>query len=269
MGATASSSTWSRTSTRSFTSDRTAAVLGGLVRLVHPFPSMLDGLVVAGVALIAGGELGTSVRLGVSMTALQVSIGALNDIVDAPRDRGSKPGKPIPAGLVSRDVAAVMAIISGGAGLVLGWMSGPALLLLGIAVLAIGYGYDLVFKGTAWSWLPFAVGIPLLPVYGWVGAAGTVPSSFVVLIPVAVLAGAALAVANARADEARDRRAGTASVATALGDPWSWRLNAVLLGGVVLAAAVTLIAGESAPAALAAAAGARTRSRAIAGSAWC
>ena len=172
------------------------------------------------------------------------------------RATGSKPGKPIPAGLVSRDVAAVIAIISGGAGLALGWMSGPTVLLLGILVMAIGYGYDLVFKGTAWSWLPFAVGIPLLPVYGWVGAAGTVPSSFVVLIPAAVLAGTALAVANARADEARDRRAGTASVATALGDPWSWRLNAVLLGGVVLAAAVTLIAGESAPAALAAAAGA-------------
>ena len=95
----------------------------------------------------------------------------------SPRDRGSKPGKPIPAGLVSRDVAAVIAIISGGAGLALGWMSGPTVLLLGILVMAIGYGYDLVFKGTAWSWLPFAVGIPLLPVYGWVGAAGTVPSN--------------------------------------------------------------------------------------------
>ncbi len=34
------------------------------------------------------------------MTALQASIGALNDLVDAPRDAGHKPGKPIPAGLV-------------------------------------------------------------------------------------------------------------------------------------------------------------------------
>ena len=41
-----------------------------------------------------------------------------------------------------------------------------------VVVLAIGYGYDLRFKGTAWSWLPFAVGIPLLPVFGWVGATG-------------------------------------------------------------------------------------------------
>ena len=35
------------------------------------------------------------------MTALQVSIGTLNDLVDAPRDAGRKPGKPIPAGLVT------------------------------------------------------------------------------------------------------------------------------------------------------------------------
>ena len=39
------------------------------------------------------------------MTALQASIGILNDVVDAPRDAGRKPSKPIPAGLVERDRA--------------------------------------------------------------------------------------------------------------------------------------------------------------------
>ena len=204
---------------------------------------MLDGVVVSGIALIAGADPVTAARLGVSMTALQVSIGTLNDIVDAPRDLGVKPGKPIPAGLVSRDAAIATAVVSGGAGLALGWLSGPLVLLLGIVVLLIGYGYDLVFKGTAWSWLPFAVGIPLLPVYGWVGATGGVPRSFAILIPVAVVAGAALAVANARADEARDRAAGTVSVATRLGARWSWRAEVALLAMVVGAAMVTLLAG--------------------------
>ena len=46
------------------------------------------------------GDVPTAVRLGVSMTALQASIGILNDVVDAPRDAGRKPSKPIPAGLV-------------------------------------------------------------------------------------------------------------------------------------------------------------------------
>lgn len=259
MAATASSSTSPRTSTRSSTSDAPpsgpgeepssgprpgrAAVLGGFVRLSHPFPSLLDGAVVSGIALIAAADVVTATGLGVSMTALQVSIGALNDVVDAPRDRGTKPGKPIPAGLVSRDAAIAVAVVSGGVGLALGWLVGPGVLLLGVVVLAIGDAYDVIFKGTAWSWLPFAVGIPLLPVYGWLGATGGLPPSFVILVPVAVVAGAALAIANARADEDRDRAGGTVSVATRLGARWSWRVEAGLLGLVVGAAMVTLLAG--------------------------
>ena len=262
MDGLASSSIWSRTSTRSSTSDAAArsrgpvAVLAGFVRLTHPFPSLLDGLVVAAVALIAGADAGTAVALGMSMTALQVSIGTLNDIVDAPRDLGAKPGKPIPAGLVSRDAAGVVAVVGGGAGLLLGWLAGPfgvAVVILGVLVLAIGYAYDLRFKGTAWSWLPFAVGIPLLPIYGWVGTTGGVPGSFAVLIPAAVIAGAALAVANARADEARDRASDTVSVATRLGSAWSWRVEAALSSVVVVVAIATLFSGGAGPVPLVAA----------------
>src|SRR5450759_5250112 len=72
----------------------------GVVRLVHPFPSILDGLVVGLVALVGGGGPGTAAVLGLSMTLLQFAIGALNDIVDARRDAGRTPPKPIPAGRV-------------------------------------------------------------------------------------------------------------------------------------------------------------------------
>ena len=98
------------------------------------------------------------------MTALQASIGALNDIVDAPRDRGLKPGKPIPAGLVSPRSAWAVVVVGGRAGRgSCRSRRGRRRSALAIVVLAIGYGYDLVFKGTAWSWFPFAIGIPLLP----------------------------------------------------------------------------------------------------------
>ena len=73
-----------------------ADVVLGHVRLTHPFPSLLDGLVAAAAAAAAGGDPGTAVRLGVSMVLLQASVGALNDLVDAPSDAGRKPGKPIP-----------------------------------------------------------------------------------------------------------------------------------------------------------------------------
>jgi len=202
-------------------------------------------VVVGVVALIAGGDGITAARLAVSMTALQASIGSLNDLVDAPRDAGHKSSKPIPAGLVSTRLAVTAVLVGGGVGIALAIPSGWGMASLAVVVLAIGYGYDLRFKGTAWSWLPFAVGIPLLPVYGWLGAAGTLPASFAVLLPVAVIAGAALAIANARADTELDTEAGVDSVAIRLGLERAWAVNAGLLAIVATAAFATLAIGAA------------------------
>ena len=113
--------------------------------------------------------------------------------------------------------------------------------MLALAVLVIGYAYDLWFKGTAWSWLPFAAGIPLLPVFGWLGTTGRLPGVFAMLVPVAVVGGAALAIANARADAERDAAAGTDSVAVRLGPGRAWAVNAGLVTAVILAAVGTLL----------------------------
>ena len=196
----------------------------------------------AAVATVAGADPSTAIRLGLAMTALQASIGSLNDVVDAPRDAGHKPGKPIPAGLVSVPIARVVVVVAAVLGLGLSAPSGAWTVALAVVVLAIGYGYDLVFKGTAWSWVPFAVGIPLLPVFGWLGAAGSLPSSFAVLLPVAVVAGTGLAIANARADLERDTAAGVDSVAVRLGTERAWTVEALLMTAVVGAAIVTLAA---------------------------
>ena len=224
--------------------------LGGLVRLTHPFPSLLDGLATTAFAIVAGGDPPTALRLGLSMVALQASIGMLNDLIDAPRDAGHKPGKPIPAGLVSPGVARVGVVVGAVLGVALAEPSGPATVALAVVILGIGYGYDRYAKGTVWSWLPFAVGIPLLPVFGWVGAAGTVPGSFAILLPAAVVAGAALAISNARADLDRDSAAGVVSVATALGAERAWTVQAVLFGFVAGVAIGSLVATRAAPPAL-------------------
>jgi 4-hydroxybenzoate polyprenyltransferase len=211
---------------------------------------------VFGIAGVAGADPPVALRLGVAMTALQASIGALNDAVDAPRDAGHKPGKPIPAGLVSGTVARVVVVAAAAIGLALSLPSGLLTVALGAVVLAIGYAYDLAFKGTAWSWVPFAVGIPLLPVFAWLGSTGTVPASFAILIPVAMVAGSALAIANARADLERDAAAGIASVAVRLGPGRSWAVAAGLLAFVVAAAIVTLVRGDAATGTILIAAGA-------------
>jgi 4-hydroxybenzoate polyprenyltransferase len=215
--------------------------LADLVRLTHPFPSLLDGAVVVGVALVAGASMATATRLGLAMVALQFAIGALNDIVDAPRDVG-RMDKPLATGLVGSGAAWSIVVVGLALGVLLSVPSGPAVVALALVGFGVGAAYDLRFKGTAWSWLPFAIGIPLLPVYAWLGVTGELPRIFVLLVPVAVLAGGALAIGNARADLATDAAAGTRSVATALGERGSMLVQAALFVTVVAVAAVALIA---------------------------
>ncbi len=237
MDGIGSSRTSPPTSTSWFTSDRAAVRLGGLIRLVHPFPSLLDGAVVGAVALVAEAPLTLALVLGSSMTTLQFAIGALNDLHDAPTDAGRRPPKPIPAELISADAARVVLVVAASIGLSLAATAGTFLLLLAALVLVIGFGYDLAARGTTWSWLPFAVGIPILPVYGWLGATGELPPWAVALVPAAAFAGAAIAVANARADEDRDRTTGVVTVATSLGDLGSRLALLIWWGG---AATITI-----------------------------
>jgi 4-hydroxybenzoate polyprenyltransferase len=230
-----------------------AEVVAAHLRLTHPFPSLLDGLVAGAAAVAGGGDPATAARLAVSMVLLQASVGSLNDVIDAPSDAGRKPGKPIPAGLVRPAVATGIAAVAGAAGVLLAVPSGPTTVGLALVLLALGYAYDLWFKGTAWSWLPFALAIPLFPTYGWLGAAGALPPFWAVLLPTAVLAGTALALANAMVDVERDRAAGLESVATRLGRGRSRWVNLGLLAVVWLLAVATLgLAGELVPWGLAA-----------------
>ena len=187
------------------------------------------------------------------MVALQASIGIVNDLVDAPRDVGRNPPQADPgrAGRPSPGVAHGQ--LAAGLGIGLSLASGPPLVVIAVVVLAIGYGYDLVLKGTVWSWVPFAVGIPLLPVFGWVGVTGGLPQGSGVVVVAAMVAGAGLAIANARADLEVDRASGTASVATALGLERSWWLaNGLFLAVAVVAGALLVGPGAFVGVALAA-----------------
>lgn len=181
-----------------------------------------------------------ALRLGVSMTLLQLGIGTVNDVVDAPYDAGRKDGKPIPAGLVSPAAARTLAIACFAGGVWLAGTVSPALALLAGVVLVIGLAYDLRLKGTAWSWLPFAVGVPVLPVYGWFGATGMLHPLFVPLVPAAMLAGAALAIANSLVDVERDVASERSSIAAALGRGRAAGVVIALLVAVMLLDAVAV-----------------------------
>jgi len=218
-------------------------VLCGPARLVHPFPSALNAAVTFALALFAGATGGRAVLLGAAMLAIQFSIGAFNDVVDAPADAVAGRSKPLVDGPIPARVAFGIAALTGLAGLLLAALAGPAAAVVALMGYAIGLVYDLRLKASPWSWLPYALGIPLVPVFAWVGATGNLPAPILALAGLAALGGTALAIANSLADAERDAASRTATVATALGRARAIRLGALLtfvVGGIATTSAVVL-----------------------------
>ena len=216
-----------------------------LLRVSHPFPSVLNGAVTGVLASVAGAGPTRALALTVAMIALQGSIGALNDLCDVDRDRVAGRAKPIPAGLVGRQAAWLIVGAGLSIGLSLSAAAGPATLGVALAGTALGYLYDLRLKTTPWAWLPFALGIPLLPVYAWIGAVDRLPVGFAVLVPLAILAGAAIALINGLVDVERDKVAGSVTPAVWLGRSGGWLVAAILEALVSIGAEGSLLAASA------------------------
>lgn len=214
-----------------------ASILG-LIRLVHPFPSLLCASATAAIAALAGADLPAVARLFVAMLSIQVSIGALNDLVDAPLDASRKARKPIPSGHVTRRTAGLIAALGAGIGISLSAVSGPATGLAAAAGLGLGFAYDIRLSRTALSWLPLSLALPLLPIHAWLGATTTIPDGLLALVPAGVLGGAGLALANGLADIERDMSAGRATIAVRLGARRAWLLQTLVLGTAAVLAAL-------------------------------
>lgn len=225
----------------------------GLIRVVHPFPSLLDAVATAAIAHVAGASADVAFRLALGMLALQFAIGSGNDVADAPADRIAKPRKPIPAGRISTGLASAVCFAASAAGLVAAASVGAGALIVGVIGLADGLLYDLRLKSTPFAWMPFAAGVGLLPLYAWWGARGSIPVAFIVVVAMATVAGAVLALANAYADIEGDGLAGTRSIAVFLGGRRTLLIDGLLLAAVqvVAVATIAMVGGLSAQGAVA------------------
>ncbi|MBF6606164.1 MAG: UbiA family prenyltransferase [Chloroflexi bacterium] len=184
--------------------------------------------------------MASSTRLGMAMLAIQVAIGATNDLADLDADRRSKPWKPLVTGGVTRPIAIIVAGVGITGGILIAASASAAAAAVAALGAAIGVAYDLRLKGTVLSWLPFALGVPLIPVFAWIGTTGWIPIPVAIAAGIAVPAGAAIAVANALPDIEGDERSGVRTVATVLGRERAWRLDAAFQVGVVVVAIVAL-----------------------------
>ncbi len=147
----------------------------GWLGILHPFPSLLVAALVGVLAALAGGTPMTIATLALAMLGFQVSIGATNDLADLPRDRASDTRKPLPAGQVTVGQARIVAVVGGVLGLALSATLGAGVLVVGLAGYLCGIGYDLWLRRRGLAWVAYAAACPLVLVYAWLGAAGSLP----------------------------------------------------------------------------------------------
>jgi 4-hydroxybenzoate polyprenyltransferase len=191
----------------------------GYILLPHLAPVLVVELATAAFAVIAWDGVPSAHVLGSLLLAMlggQLAIGATNELVDLPFDAVGKPWKPLPSGDVSIRGAQAMGV----GGLIImvafGWRFGILALALLAAGTALGIAYDLWFKRTVWSWLPYLLALPLLPIWVFVSL-GKPESRLLLLYPLGALATVGVHLAQALPDVAIDRAAGLLTATARLG----------------------------------------------------
>jgi 4-hydroxybenzoate polyprenyltransferase len=221
-----------------------AATTVALLRSSHPEPTVAVTVMVTALAVTTGRDLPGVLLVAAAVLTGQLSIGWLNDLLDAERDVAvGRQDKPVAAGAVTRRTVAVATLLAAVACVPLSLASGIAAGLVHIIAVAAGWAYDLGMKSTALSVLPYLVCFGLLPVFVVLGLPTTpVPPWW---LPVAgALLGAGAHFANVLPDLADDAATGVRGLPHRIGLLGSQAAAALLL----LAATVLLALNAPLPA---------------------
>ena len=216
------------------------------LHILHPFPSLVVAATGVGFAALASSRPLAAdhwARLACVLAASQFAVGAFNDYCDADLDAAAKPGRPIPSGLATRSGALLATIALVAATVALAASFGPSTLAFTVVGTAAGLAYDGLLKRTPWSWAPYVLGLPILPLWSW-STLGELPPAAGWVYPFGALLALALHIANALPDEESDREAGAGGLVQFLGRPASLVIIFLAFG---LASAFGLVVGYLAP----------------------
>lgn len=222
------------------------AVVLPLLRAAHLGPSVAVTTIVALLALALGLPVYEGVVVTLAVFTGQLTIGWGNDLLDADRDREvGRPDKPLanrdltPAVVLRWLIVAAAACV--GLSLLAGWRSGATHLVLGVT---FGHLYNVYFKATPWSWLPYAVAFGSLPaVVSLANSPSRWPPTWMVVT--AATLGVAAHLLNTLPDLEDDEATGVRGLPHRLGATRS-RLAATAL--LVLASAVAVLGPAGTPA---------------------
>lgn len=191
----------------------------GFYRLSHPVPVLFHTVAVTIFVLVAAWpHFNWSVIALViaAHVAMQLSIAVLNDYCDRRLDTLGKKDKPIPLGLVLPREALFAGLLLIVLMVVLLLPLPPLALLVSCLYLALGQSYNLGLKSTPLSGIVFALAIPLIPLYAFLGVGHLLPV-ILWLVPVAALLGIGINLANSLSDIEEDAANGARTPAVVLG----------------------------------------------------
>jgi heme o synthase len=178
-----------------------------------------------------------------AVAATQLSVGWVNDWLDADRDRAARRGdKPVAAGAVPRRTVGLAGLIASLAipflGLPFGWAATVCITLVGVFALL----YDWPLKSTPFSVVPYLVAFGLLPAFVVIALPGH-PAPPAWLVAAGALLGGGAHFANVLPDLADDAATGVRGLPHRLGATGS----EVAAASLLLAATLTLVLGPDGP----------------------
>jgi 4-hydroxybenzoate polyprenyltransferase len=178
----------------------------GAFHLIQPRETVFLQALPAALFMRVGSPAGDFRRLLVlffAVIAIYGAIGALNDYCDYSLDKTAKPRKPLIRGLVSKQFALWQALILAITGMAMSFALNWLTACFSALILALGVWYDVHAKRSLFSWVPYAVGIPTLPLWGF-AAAGRFERVLLLAYPLGALLSVALNISNTLPDREGD-----------------------------------------------------------------
>lgn len=191
--------------------------LTGLLKASHPGPTVVVTAIAIALAIAVEHDGLDVALIGLAVLLGQVSIGWSNDWLDAWRDTAARRvDKPVAAGLIGPTQLRVAALTAGVCSVPLSFVNGPRAAVGNLALVLSGWAYNAGLKRTLWSWLPYATGFGMLPVFVTRGLPGA-PWPPWWAITAAALLGVGAHFANVLPDIEQDLRLGVRGLPQVLG----------------------------------------------------
>src|SRR3954451_8201998 len=214
-----------------------------LLKSSHPEPGGAVTVAMTMLGIGIGHRGWAIVGVAAAVAGTQLSVGWVNDWLDADRDRvAGRRDKPVASGAVSRRTVGVAGLIASVAipflGLPFGFAATVCITLVGVFALL----YDWPLKSTVLSVVPYLVAFGLLPAFVVVALPGhPAPPAWLVLA--GALLGAGAHFANVLPDLADDAATGVRGLPHRLGPTGS----SIAAAGLLFGATLTLVFGPPGP----------------------